>query len=269
MARAVLYAGGPFTIAGGAAASGIAKWDGAQWSPLGSGIGGPEAWIHSLAAFDDGTDPGLYAGGILSSAGGVAASKIAKWDGARWSPLGSGMGVTSYHEVSALTVFDDGSGGGPALYAGGGFTLAFDSGDSFLAKWGCPDSITAVPGCSGNPATLVALSSPATIGQPLPLQTQASAVTAGLAFLFAGLDGTDAGGCGFLLLGSVELLLSPIPPPILLAQQPTTRGFAEFSPAIPANPSLIGVTILLQALHAGGSPGLIEASAGLAVTFVP
>jgi hypothetical protein len=37
--------------------------------------------------------------------------------------------------VHDLTVYDDG--GGPALYAGGTFTSALDSGDSYIAKWGC------------------------------------------------------------------------------------------------------------------------------------
>jgi hypothetical protein len=41
--------------------------------------------------------------------------------------------------VSAFTAFDDGSGGGQALYVGGDFTVSA-SGDSFLAKLGCPSS---------------------------------------------------------------------------------------------------------------------------------
>jgi hypothetical protein len=62
----------------------------------------------------------------------VAASNVARWDGASWSPLGSGTNSFVY----ALTVYDDG--GGAALYAGGAFTIAFDSGDCHLARWGCP-----------------------------------------------------------------------------------------------------------------------------------
>ena len=37
-----------------------------------------------------GTD--LYAGGYFTTAGGVTANNIAKWDGSAWSALGSGMG---------------------------------------------------------------------------------------------------------------------------------------------------------------------------------
>jgi hypothetical protein len=47
--------------------------------------------------------------------------------------------------VFALTVHDDGS--GPALYAGGFFTAALDSGDCFVAKWGCPDTTPPVISC--------------------------------------------------------------------------------------------------------------------------
>jgi hypothetical protein len=137
-----LYAGGLFTSAGGVASNGIAKWDGSRWSALGSGVsGGTYPQVRSLAVYDDGNGPRLFAGGYFTVAGGVAVNRIAKWDGSSWSPLGSGVGGQlsgGVAEVVALTVYDDGT--GPALYAGGHFTSAFDSGDSFLAKWGCADT---------------------------------------------------------------------------------------------------------------------------------
>jgi hypothetical protein len=76
--------------------------------------------MHALAAFDDGggAGPALYAGGTFTTAGGVAASYIARWDGTSWSAVGGGQNAP----VHALTVFDHGSGSGPALYAGGEFT---------------------------------------------------------------------------------------------------------------------------------------------------
>jgi hypothetical protein len=128
-----LYAGGSFTTAGGIAANRIAKWDGSSWQPLGSGLEGGEYSMDvlGLITFDDGTGPALYAGGRFTTAGGVAASSIARWDGSSWSALGSGTSPG----IIALSVFDDGA--GAALYAGGGFLSAHDSRDSFLAKWGC------------------------------------------------------------------------------------------------------------------------------------
>ena len=79
-----LYAGGDFTTAGGASANYIAKWNGAAWSALGSGMDGTS---HALAVDGGGN---LYAGGGFTTAGGVR-HRIAKWDGATWSALGSGM----------------------------------------------------------------------------------------------------------------------------------------------------------------------------------
>ncbi len=125
-----LYAGGDFFTAGGVSAQRIAKWDGTSWSALGSGI---DAAVWSLTGFDDGSGvgPALYAAGEFTTAGGVPASRIAKWDGTRWSALGSGMNSA----VLALTVFDDGSGAGPALYAGGYFLTAGGITANRIAKW--------------------------------------------------------------------------------------------------------------------------------------
>src|SRR5712692_8839425 len=124
-----LYAGGGFTRAGGVVVNSIAKWDGTQWSALGSGMNGEFASVLALTVFDDGSGPALYAGGGFTTAGGVAANYIAKWDSAQWSTLGSGMDSV----VRALTVFEDG--GGPALYAGGGFTTAGGLLVNNIANW--------------------------------------------------------------------------------------------------------------------------------------
>ncbi len=129
-----LYVGGTFTTAGGKGASRIAKWDGSSWSTLGSGVkGGSRPEVSALTVFDDdsGSGPVLIAGGQFTYAGGVAANNIARWDGFSWSALGTGMN----HDVRALTVFDDGSGSGPALYAGGLFTIAGGVKANYIAKW--------------------------------------------------------------------------------------------------------------------------------------
>jgi hypothetical protein len=126
----VLYAGGWFTTADGAPANYIAQWDGAAWSPLGSGV---SYIVRALAVFDDpsgaGAGPALYVGGGFQLAGGDAANFIARWDGSQWSPLSSG--VNNY--VYAITSFDDGS--GPALYAAGEFTAAGGEPANSIARW--------------------------------------------------------------------------------------------------------------------------------------
>src|SRR5262249_10567947 len=98
-----LYVGGVFTAAGGLPAARIAKWDGSTWSALGTGMSGGAApvAVHALAVFDDGSGPALYAGGAFTTAGGVNARRIAKWNGSSWS------GVQTLDEaVHALAVFD-------------------------------------------------------------------------------------------------------------------------------------------------------------------
>jgi hypothetical protein len=58
-------------------------------------------------------------------------NRIAKWDGEKWTALGNG----SRSRVAALAIFDDGRGGGPALYAGGRFTDAKGQEIDKIARW--------------------------------------------------------------------------------------------------------------------------------------
>ncbi len=145
-----LYAAGTFQSIGGVLANGIAKWDGATWSaltgPSGTGVNGT---VWALTVFDDGTGPALYVGGTFTTAGGVQVNYIAKWDGTDWSPLNGPGGIGVNSEVSALTVFDDGT--GPALYAGGSFTTAGGMPVNRIAKWrGCASTPTPCPGDADN-----------------------------------------------------------------------------------------------------------------------
>jgi hypothetical protein len=152
-----LYAGGWFPSAGGVPTNGIARWNGSSWSALGSGVSGgsPKPSISSLGFFDDGSGagPALYAGGDFTAAGGVSASRIAKWDGSSWSPLGGGMSGGLVTGVSSLETFDDGSGAGPALYAGGDFTTAGGVQVGHVAKWD-GSSWSALNGGFGTPADI-------------------------------------------------------------------------------------------------------------------
>ncbi|MBM4112495.1 MAG: hypothetical protein FJ253_03840, partial [Phycisphaerae bacterium] len=129
-AGAALFVGGAFANAGGAPASRIATWDGASWSSLGDGVNG---LVRALAVFDDGEGdgPSLFVGGEFTSAGALAASRIARWNDGAWSELGSGMNSAVY----SLAVVDDGTGGGPALHAGGLFVIANGVVVSRIAKW--------------------------------------------------------------------------------------------------------------------------------------
>ncbi|MBL9120311.1 MAG: thrombospondin type 3 repeat-containing protein [Phycisphaerae bacterium] len=135
-----LYAGGRFTSAGGATVNRIARWDGSGWSPLGAGSGphpapGMDADVKALAVFDDGSGPALYAGGSFTTAGGVAANRIAKWNGSTWSALGTGPANGLNGDVLTLIAYNDQSGSGPRLYVGGTFTSAGGITAHRLAMW--------------------------------------------------------------------------------------------------------------------------------------
>jgi hypothetical protein len=69
----------------------------------------------------------LYAGGDFTTAGGVSANGIAKWNGTTWSALGSGM--NEFGIVRALAV------SGTDVYAGGSFTTAGGVSANCIAQW--------------------------------------------------------------------------------------------------------------------------------------
>jgi trimeric autotransporter adhesin len=119
-----LYASGVFTNAGGVAAHGIAKWNGSSWSALGSGLGGvPADQLQVSALAVSGND--LYAGGWFKTAGGVAATNVARWNGSSWSALSSGMNGVVYALAAS----------GSSVYAGGYFTTAGGITASNIARW--------------------------------------------------------------------------------------------------------------------------------------
>jgi hypothetical protein len=128
-----LYAGGRFFSAGGITVNSIAKWTGAAWQQVGSGVLPGASIVAALTIYDDGSGPALYAGGAFSSAGGTTCANIAKWNGTSWSALGTGAG-TSQETVEALAVFDDGT-NGPELIVGGNFATAGGTAASRIAKW--------------------------------------------------------------------------------------------------------------------------------------
>lgn len=125
-----LYMGGDFSGADDLAAPRIARWTGAGWAPLGSGLDGR---VNAIAGFDDGAGLALFAGGQLETAGGVPAGLIAKWNGAQWSALGPGLSGPNGRRVYALAPFDDGS--GSALFAGGIFSQAGGLPAANIARW--------------------------------------------------------------------------------------------------------------------------------------
>ena len=107
-----------------ASASGLRKWDGVAWSSL------SELATYSLVVFDDGTGPTLYG----SQYHGLGECQIVRWNGADWEDVGPLLSSWDYWMyVSALTVYDDGS--GAKLYAGGFISEAGELPVGNIACW--------------------------------------------------------------------------------------------------------------------------------------
>lgn len=87
-----------------------AVWDkeAENWIKLGEGLG------SSVLAFAEDSQGNIYAGGNFTTIfGGIAANRIARWDGEVWAPMGEGF---SNGEVRSVLVVDD------VVYAGGTFS---------------------------------------------------------------------------------------------------------------------------------------------------
>lgn len=126
-----LFAGGGFSFAGNLGVDHVVQWDGTQYRTLGAGLN--KSAVLDIANFDDGTGTALYVGGTFQNAGNVILSRIGRWDGTAWSPLGAGVSGTGSVSVEALLAHDDGS--GEALYVGGVFQTAGGLLTTNVARW--------------------------------------------------------------------------------------------------------------------------------------
>jgi hypothetical protein len=105
--------------------------------------------VNALAVLPNGD---LVAGGKFTTAGGVSANNIARWNGSTWAALGSGVNDT----VWALAVLPNGD-----LVAGGNFSNAGGIGTSPIARWNGSTWAALGTGVSrndGTPALVFALS---------------------------------------------------------------------------------------------------------------
>lgn len=130
-----LYVGGRFGVAGDRVVRDVARFDGTTWSPVGS-VAGPVKTVLALCSADVGDGNRLYAGGRYTQIGGVAADRIAQWDGTAWAALpgggisgGSGVGPA----VFALEKFQ--SGATPRLVVAGNFAQAGGVAAASIARW--------------------------------------------------------------------------------------------------------------------------------------
>lgn len=146
-----LYAGGFFDRSGSTARSSVCRWNGASWDDLGNGLGGGRfpipfsttqtVTINPVNAMDvvprSGGGADLVVAGGFNSAGGIPARRIAKWDGASWSPMGLGLGPLSqdlFQMPYALAHMPNMQGGWD-IFAAGMFTSADGLPVKQIARW--------------------------------------------------------------------------------------------------------------------------------------
>jgi hypothetical protein len=107
--------------------------------------------VEALAVLDDGTGPALYAGGWFTTAGGVTANRVARWDGTAWSalegPTGPGVDGDVWALAGAESPFER------TLYVGGNLALAGGVPSVRIATWRCPGPAIFVDGFESGDTT--------------------------------------------------------------------------------------------------------------------
>jgi hypothetical protein len=89
------------------------------------GVAGVNYYVYAIAT----TGNQVYVGGEFSEAGGVSVSKIAMWDGSKWSALGDGIAGDVFPHVEAIAV------NGEEIFVGGYFDRAGGLSTNNIAKW--------------------------------------------------------------------------------------------------------------------------------------
>ncbi|MFG0283092.1 MAG: hypothetical protein ACF8R7_01600 [Phycisphaerales bacterium JB039] len=135
-----LFVGGGFGTLGGADTFIIARWDGWQASPVGSGLEADTRGVQSMIPLHDGAGllpPGLYVGGEIDAAGGAPVNNLARWWAPEWQDVGGGLTSPLAVHVFAQAVFDEDGPSPlpPALFVGGFFQQAGGTPAAGIAKW--------------------------------------------------------------------------------------------------------------------------------------
>jgi hypothetical protein len=145
---ALIAGSAAFREAGGVVVNYIARWDGDGWSALdggpATGLAGPGSSLPTVHATTIWNGE-LVVAGQFAYAGGQRVNRIARWDGATWTPLAGSFGAGMNGSVSALAVYQgDLIAGGSFSAVGGG--LGIDN----LARFdGTEWSPVATPGSAG------------------------------------------------------------------------------------------------------------------------
>lgn len=235
-----LFASGGFPYSGSVVVNNIAAWDGTTWSPLGAGLEdqstiGTE--VRSLTMLPSGE---LLAAGGFTHSGQQLLEGIARWNGATWSRLSTGLSLGIH-----TTLFRSNG----ALLAGGEFASLGGVPSPWFATMttSClPSATTYGSGCPSS-AGIAACSAvgPPWIGSSIRLRTV----------------GTPANAAVLWLLSPTQLMLplqSVLPPALpgcsLLAgtefalPMSAAAGTAELGFRVPAVRALAGTATYSQTL---------------------
>jgi N-acetylneuraminic acid mutarotase len=125
-----VFVGGEFTSAGGVSANRVARFNTLTntWSTLGTGSSnGVNDYVNALAVVGN----EVFVGGGFTSAGGVSANYVARYNTQTntWSSLGTGSSNGVNGIVYELAVV------GNEVFVGGEFTLAGGIASTFIARW--------------------------------------------------------------------------------------------------------------------------------------
>lgn len=126
-ANGELFAAGTFSSVSGRDGIGLARWNGASWSPIHpSGIGRTTTAIHRTSAGE------VFLGGRFLDIDGVAHNGIARLTSTGWQPLGGGLGSYDHRGPIANTIIMLPSGD---LIVGGEFPTAGGAVSPGIAQW--------------------------------------------------------------------------------------------------------------------------------------
>jgi len=125
-----LYIGGLFTSESDPDLTGIARWDGTSWQPVGKGMRtypDEQPGVFAMTVFRG----DLVVGGQFDKAGEVEAQNIAIWNGYFWSAMGEGVQSNSQF-IGTVTCMANYQG---SLYVGGIFDTAGGLPSRNVARW--------------------------------------------------------------------------------------------------------------------------------------